>query len=357
MARWETGEKLGFGKFGVVYACRDEADPSAEFPSAIKRLQTDMAQVEQVRKRFAREIQILADLSHENVMPVIDSGTTTRDIPWFVMPRALAGSLKDAIEDGRVQDREWTIGVFTGMLEGMGHAHAAGVLHRDLKPGNVLLFGDSPKVSDFGVAKQIDLDGTTLTLTAQELGTLRYIAPEQIADAKRAGPPADVFAFGKILTHMLTTRRPEPGRVDLTDVPEEFRYFIDKCCRDNPDRRYPDAGAALVAFNKLLVPAQQALPPDDAAKQLVESAASALGTSREEEALDELQEHFRAYPDEPVMFRREFARMPSTLTRAWIAHDRDGFTEALENYDRHAAENSSFGYGDVSPTSMRPCLA
>lgn len=158
VARWHEDEKLGWGRFGVVYACRQTTDKPGEFPCAIKRLQTDMAQIEQVRKRFAREIQILDELSHANVMPVVDSGETQRGIPWFVMPRAFGGSLRDAIDDGRADHEPWAINVFTGMLEGMSHAHAAGVLHRDLKPGNVMLFGDVPKISDFGVAKGSCLD-------------------------------------------------------------------------------------------------------------------------------------------------------------------------------------------------------
>jgi serine/threonine protein kinase len=85
-------------------------------------------------------------------------------------------------------------------------------LHRDLKPSNVLISAGVPLVADFGIAKQIDVDGTTLTRTAQELGTLRYIAPEQSADAKRAGMAADVYALGKILAHMLTGREPVPLR-------------------------------------------------------------------------------------------------------------------------------------------------
>lgn len=110
VARWELGEKLGWGRFGLVYACRCDEDPEGEHPWAHKKLQTDMAQSEEVRKRFAREIEILASLDHENVMPVVDTGETGKGIPWFVMPKADGGSLKDAIEDGRINDRSWVIG-------------------------------------------------------------------------------------------------------------------------------------------------------------------------------------------------------------------------------------------------------
>jgi hypothetical protein len=82
-------------------------------------------------------------------------------------------------------------------------------------------------------------------------------------------------------------------------------------------------------------------------RKLIESVSAALGTSRQAEALDELQQHFRELAGEALMYRRAFPGMPRTIMRAWIEHDRDGFTATLETYDGHAAENSSFGYGDV----------
>lgn len=347
MARWELGNKLGWGRFGLVFECRREGDPEGEYPWAHKRLQNDIASIEQVHKRFAREIEILASLDHENVMPVEDPGEPSKGIPWFVMPKADGGSLKDAIEDGRTKSRDWAIELFTGALAGMEHAHAAGVLHRDLKPGNILIVGDAAKISDFGIAKQLDLDGTTLTLTAQELGTQRYMAPEQLADAKRAGPPADIFALGKILAHMLTGRRPDPGPVDLTGVPDEYRFFIDKCCRTDPNRRYQDAGVALAAFELIRNPPQMVLPPVDKAKELLEDATAAVGTKHEAKAIEALQGHFRSHPGEEEVYVRVFPRMERKLICAWIAHDLEGFRDALKVYDGYAAGVSNFSYGDV----------
>jgi hypothetical protein len=292
MARWHKGDKLGWGRFGVVFAARP-ADDEAHYDHAIKYLQSDLAEIPEVVARFEREIEILKGLDHPNIMPVVATGHGKDGVPFFVMPRAEDGSLKNAIDDGRTTDESWTVGIFQDVLSGVGHAHDHGVLHRDLKPSNILISRGIPLISDFGIAKQIDVDGTTLTRTAQELGTLRYMSPEQSADAKRAGAPADVYALGKILAHMLSGREPTPLVVDLTGVPEKFRWFIDKCCRNDPADRFQDAGAALARFEDLLNTPQVELPPLERGKQLADEAGQAVGQPHEADAIDALDAHLR----------------------------------------------------------------
>ena len=229
------------------------------------------------------------------------------------------------------------------------HAHDHGVLHRDLKPSNILISRGIPLISDFGIAKQIDVDGTTLTRTAQELGTLRYMSPEQSADAKRAGAPADVYALGKILAHMLSGREPTPLVVDLTGVPEKFRWFIDKCCRNDPADRFQDAGAALARFEELLKTPQVELPPLERGKQLADEAGQAVGQPHEAEAIEALDAHLRTYAGEEQLYRRVVPRIPKAVLRRWAAVQPQSFRELIGAYDKHVSADGElpFDYCDT----------
>ena len=349
MARWEKGDKLGWGRFGVVFAARPADDEDAAYNHAIKYLQSDLAQVPEVVTRFEREIEILKGLDHPNIMPVVATGHRKDGVPFFVMPRAEDGSLKNAIDDGRTTDESWTVGIFRDVLSGVAHAHDHGVLHRDLKPSNVLISGGIPLISDFGIAKQIDVDGTTLTRTAQELGTLRYMSPEQSADAKRAGAPADVYALGKILAHMLSAREPTPLVVDLTGVPEKFRWFIDKCCRNDPADRFQNAGAALARFEELLKTPEVELPPLERGKQLADAAGQAGGQPHEAEAIEALDAHLRTYAGEEQLYRRVVPRIPKAVLRRWAAVQPQSFRELIGAYDKHVSADGElpFDYCDT----------
>lgn len=347
--KWTRGEKLGFGRFGVVFACKPSDDEGDEFNYAIKYLQTDLLEVPEAVKRFEKEIEIQETLDHPNIVSVEGKGHKSNGIPFFVMPRARDGSLRDAIEKGRTADESWTVGIFRDVVAAVASAHAEGVLHRDLKPSNVLISAGVPMVSDFGIAKQIDVDGTTLTRTAQELGTLRYMAPEQSADAKRAGKPADVYALGKILGHMLTGHEPTPLVVDLTDVPEKFRWFIDKCCRDDPNERFPDAAVALARFEQVLTAPEVELPPLERGAKLVEETAEAVGTDKEAAAIEALDSHLRTYAREEQLYRRIVPRIPKAILRTWALTEPASFRELMRTYDGHVSQNGElpFDYCDT----------
>jgi eukaryotic-like serine/threonine-protein kinase len=344
------GEELGHGKFGVVHTCIHAGAPPASQPEhALKRLKPEYLDDEELRIRFGREVEILASLDHPNLMKVVDHGEADDGTPYLVMPLAPGGSLRDAMADGRADDRDWWTREFRGVIEGVAHAHEHQIFHRDLKPRNILLFDHGPCVSDFGIAKQLDLDATTLTKSDQELGTLRYMAPEQFASVKDAGMPADVYALGKIFAHLITGITPEPMKVEVHKVPERFRFFVDKCCRDDPESRYRDGGEVLEGFWKSTGLHEIILPPDERLAELAEAAADSFGMLDEANALDDLNAHVRANRDHEKMNRDGIPYLPNELLRAWSAHNAGGFREAMEGYDAHISESGTliFSYCDT----------
>jgi hypothetical protein len=175
------------------------------------------------------------------------------------------------------------------------------------------------------------------------------MAPEQSADAKRAQAPADVYALGKILAHMLTGRDPTPLVVDLTDVPEQFRWFVDKCCRDDPRERFADAGVALARFELLLKTPEVELPPLERGKQLAQEAEQAIGEGDEAEAIEGLDAHLRTYASEEPLYRRVVPRIPRSVVRRWAISEPHSFRELMRTYDRHIAVNGElpFDYCDT----------
>jgi hypothetical protein len=354
---WRKGDKLGWGRFGVVYVAYEvdedgDINPFAD-DHAIKYLQTDLVAAPEAVARFKREVTILQDLDHPNVMKVVGSGTGKNGVPWFVMRRANGGSLKEAIEDGRARKEAAAVGIMRGILTGMSHAHDEGKLHRDLKPSNVLMHNGEPVVSDFGIARDIDIDGTTLTRTAQELGTLRYMAPEQSADAKRCGKPADVYALGKIFAQMLSGRLPEPLVVDPTGVPEKFRWFIDKCTRTAPTERFTDASAALAKFEQVLQQPDVELPPRDQGVHLANQIARSLGGSGEGDAIETLDAHLQRYDDQQALYHQVLPAIPKPIWERWAELQPEGFAKVISAYDRHVDCGLDFDYCDVAADFLR----
>jgi eukaryotic-like serine/threonine-protein kinase len=356
--RWQINDNLGAGKFGVVFSCREEDTTNDEYPYALKRLQSEWLKSDEVRNRFKRETDIQSALAHSNIIPVIDAGESTTWGPWFVMPRATDGSLKDAIADGRAADPEWALSVFDGLLAGMAHAHEHSVLHRDIKPSNVLLFGDSPRIADFGIARQIDVDGTTLTHTAEQLGTFRYMAPEQFHDIKRSGTPADVYSLGKVLCHLLSGILPDALKVSLHGVPSQYRHFIDKCCRDDPGQRFQTASEALVRFRRSAAPLTVVLPALEQGREFVEQAEAALGTDTQRESIEALEAHFQSHSGRSDLYREVLPRMSRNLSNAWLTQDLDRFRQAINIYDGILSESQlNFDYCDVVARFYRDIFA
>jgi serine/threonine-protein kinase len=196
--RYELEEVVGRGGMAIVWAATDR---QLERRVAIKVISDVLALDPRFVARFEREARLAAGLNHPNLVKLFDY-STEEERPFLVMEYVPGGTLKEA----RVPPEPVTFA--RELLDALAHIHEAGILHRDVKPANVLLGPDgSPRLTDFGIARSDDQTG--LTLTGQVMGTLRYIAPE-VAAGEPATPQSDLYSFGMVLAEVAGDDPPRP---------------------------------------------------------------------------------------------------------------------------------------------------
>jgi WD40 repeat protein len=248
--------EIARGGMGVVYRAREH---ETRRTVALKMLRPRLADEQGMRERFRMEAAAVAALDHPSILPVYRVGQID-DIPFFTMKLAAEGTLADRRESLRGNWRGIAALMVT-LAGAVQHAHQHGVLHRDLKPGNVL-FDDEGRawLSDFGLVKLIE-GGSSLTRTQEFLGTAHYCAPEvAAANAGAATVASDVWSLGAMLYELLTGRLPfdAPGLVPLLRkiaeeapapftaadaVPADLRVIALKCLHKEPAQRYESAAA------------------------------------------------------------------------------------------------------------------
>lgn len=200
--RYRVERRLGEGAMARVDLAHD-----AELgrPVAIKVLAGHLADDRELRERFVREGRLAARLAHPHVVAVYDAGEEDGR-PYIVMEYVDGETLAELVRRRGALPPAEAVGLARQALAGLEHAHAAGLVHRDLKPGNLLLRGDGTlKIADFGIARAMEVTG--LTEAGTVLGTAAYLAPEQ-ARGEQVGPPADVYSLAAVLYELLTGRPP-----------------------------------------------------------------------------------------------------------------------------------------------------
>jgi serine/threonine protein kinase len=210
--RFELHAIVGEGQMGVVHRAFDRR---AALPVAVKFLASHR-DVE--RARFARESEVLASLEHDGIVRHVAHGTAGDGTPYLAMEWIEGQDLSVRLQAGALPVAE-TIALARAVAEALASAHARGIVHRDVKPSNVLLLGGStasPKLVDFGVARMLGR-ATALTRTGRIVGTPAYMAPEQIQDGGTIDELVDVFALGCVIHQCLAGRPPFSG-VDVRVV-------------------------------------------------------------------------------------------------------------------------------------------
>ncbi|MCA8925315.1 MAG: protein kinase, partial [Planctomycetes bacterium] len=250
------------GGMGVVYEAVD-ADGQAV---AVKLLLEQRAQDPRTRKRFLTEIQALARLRHPNLVPILGAGEHD-GVPWFALDYVEGESLQARLRRGPLPIQE-ALRVGQQLAQALAYVHGCGVLHRDLKPDNVLLQGDQALLTDFGLARDDDTQLSRITRSGQFLGTPGYWPPEQArGELDAVGPHSDVYGLGGVIYACLTGRPP----VEASGLAESINLTVRG--RITPARELrPDTPAWLDALcSRCLAtdPAQRPASAEEVARALV----------------------------------------------------------------------------------------
>jgi serine/threonine protein kinase len=206
--RYRIEHELGQGGMATVYLAEDLKHHRKV---AIKVLREDLAAT-MGASRFLREIEIAAQLQHPNILPLLDSGDAD-GLLYYVMPYVAGRSLRERVaREGELPIPE-AARLIAEVADALAHAHAQGVVHRDIKPDNVMLSGRHALVTDFGVAKAVSdaADRRTLTTLGMAIGTPAYMSPEQAAADPHIDQRSDIYAVGAMAYELLTGRPPFVG--------------------------------------------------------------------------------------------------------------------------------------------------
>lgn len=273
--RYRLDSRIATGGMGEVWRA---SDTTLGRTVAVKLLKAEYADDATFRSRFSSEAQHAAALHHPGVAAVYDFGeAATADgspRPYLVMELVDGEPLSALIRPGQPLDPEVTRDLMVQAAEAIGAAHAAGIVHRDVKPANLIVTPDRRvKITDFGIARA--LEGMALTQTGQVMGTPQYISPEQ-AQGQPATPASDVYSLGVVAFECLTSERPfaaatpvatalahvrEPVPPLPADVPADLAAVVTRSMAKDPAQRYPDAAAFATALRDPSAAAATAVVP------------------------------------------------------------------------------------------------
>ena len=257
LGNYEILEQIGCGGMGVIYRARQRHSRRIV---AVKRVLSYRADSHGALERFRREAQAVASLDHPNILPIYEVSESEDGLPFFSMKFAEKGSLRENVASLRDEPRK-CVQLMAKVVRAVEYAHSRGILHRDLKPGNILLDDrGEPLVSDFGLAKLLDANND-LTRSLTTFGTAGFIAPEQAGGAAADfTATADVYGLGAVLFNLLTGRPPFLGSNPVSVIREasetqapklrslapsldrDLETICVRCLERDPKARYQSAG-------------------------------------------------------------------------------------------------------------------
>jgi eukaryotic-like serine/threonine-protein kinase len=286
--RYTLDRDLGRGGMASVVLVRDLQNDRLV---ALKVLHPELAPTVG-GDRFKREIRVAAKLQHPNILSVLDSGETPGGQLWFTMPFVEGENVYERLERERQFTPAEALRITLAAASALDYAHRQGVVHRDIKPDNILLAGDEVLVADFGVARAVSEVAEKLTATGMIVGTPTYMSPEQASGDKAIDGRSDIFALGCVAYEMLAGEPPFKGPNPqatlmrrfmgpprplrpMVQIPEHVEAAIVRSLAKDPAERFATASEFAKALAGLAVPAPAAAAP--AAPPAPAASASASG--------------------------------------------------------------------------------
>ncbi len=285
--RWEVGARIGVGGMASVHAAHDRR---LERPVAIKILHHHVAESADARERLAREARAIAQLKHENVIEVYDYSIDDPDCTWLVTELIEGYSLRQFLDRSETPPPEVAVMIVAEVVRALKAAHAVGVVHRDVKPDNILIgrCEGRPKLSDFGIAKVVS--ESPMTITGNLVGSPSYMSPEQ-ADGQHTDHRTDLYSTGTLLYRLVTGTLPFRGLTPMDTIrkvstgqyidpmellpgcPSTIAAIIRKALTPKIDERYQSAEEMLADLGQVLQDAGLSATWDELPKFFAQPAA------------------------------------------------------------------------------------
>ena len=349
IGKYTVEKDLGHGGFGDVFLA---FDPDVGQRVALKLLRVGLGLDPEMLRRFQHEIRTTASLRHKNIVTIFASGIEEGN-PYLVMEFLEGRTLKDIIQTHQPLGLLEKVGIMTQVAEGLAYAHSKGIVHRDVKPENIMLLpDDSVKIMDFGIALAADRN-TTMTKTGGIIGTPPYFAPEQI-EGYKANEQTDIFSLGVVYYELLTGAHPfeafkhdwkalqlaiatydPPPAGQLAPVcPEALESLVRKMIAKAPEHRYRSFSDLLPDNNEILADLQQ-----DRAEALLSEEVQPRFDARDfEGALAKIREVLKLHPGnrkarqlrDDISQQMQKARVPEFLAQAEALMAARQFSEAVE---------------------------
>jgi serine/threonine protein kinase len=281
-AHYELDCEIGRGGMGIVYRAKDRR---LKRQVAIKLLPPELAFRSEIKSRFLREAETAAQLSHPNIVPIY-TVDEVEQLVFFVMAYISGDNLAKRLHERGVLTVDETRKVLREVADALAYAHDRGVVHRDIKPDNILLDAVTgrPMVTDFGIARAMDATGDSrLTATGMAIGTPAYMSPEQAAGEREIDGRSDLYSLGILGYQMLTgeppfhagstpamlvkhiSERPVPVEQRRADVPTDLARSVMMLLEKDPAHRFPSAAALVAALDTRQAPTTRAPAPSLAA--------------------------------------------------------------------------------------------